>query len=442
MTLAHKGCMEQAVIIGAGLAGAAAALSLAKSGFVPLVIEARDRVGGRAYSRPFVGAQDGAPLEYGGSWITPAHHRIRSLAAELGLGLRPRAPLRQRLAFRGAGTGLPSFESAAEREAHEAVLARIAMDAAFIKKGHAHDEQGRPLSSLSYKTYLDRLAPPVPTRHLLDAWWTVSGSGAHEEVAASEFLSSCAYGGGLAERMIDVWSDTVEPGMETLASRMLADSGARVRLSSPVTAITQDNQAVTIAMANGEKMSAAQVILALGINQMSAIRFEPALPPLAAQAVARGHGGRAFKLWIRARGIPVGTLITGNSEGIELLLAERRAADGTVLLIGFGLQLGNAAPGDATWVQSEFCKLAPNAEFLGYDWHDWINDPFARGTWVSARADCPQAFEAAAWQPQGRLAFASSDYAPEQAGWFEGAVISGEAAAAWLLQRQAGEAHS
>ena len=39
------------------------------------------------------------------------------------------------------------------------------------------------------------------------------------------------------------------------------------------------------------------------------------------------------------------------------------------------------------------------------------------------------------WQPEGRLAFATSDIAADQAGWFEGAVIAGETAAKALLRR-------
>ena len=90
------------------------------------------------------------------------------------------------------------------------------------------DEMGRPLLGITYKAYLGRVNPPVATRHMLDAWWTVSGSGAYDVIAASEFLSSCSHGGGIAENTIDVWSDTVEPGMGVLAERMLEKSGAKL----------------------------------------------------------------------------------------------------------------------------------------------------------------------------------------------------------------------
>ena len=425
--------METVAIVGSGMAGAAAALKLSKAGIASCVLEARERIGGRAFSRPYAGTDDTSLLEFGGSWITPFHERIRALTPEMGLKLRPRAAVTQRLALRDGEVGAPSFSSSDERRAHERAIARVAADAMLCKKGHAEDEMGRPLLGITYKAYLDRVNPPEATRHVLDAWWTVSGSGAHNVIAASEFLSSCVYGGGVAENMIDVWSDTVEPGMGVLAQRMLDRSGAKLRLSCPVVAIQYDEETVSITTQADEILTARHAIVATGINTLKTISFSPSLPVLRTAAIARGHGGMAFKLWIRARGVPVGTLITGKGNGIELLFAERASPDGSVMLIGFGLHLDEAKPGKAAWVREQFKRLAPNAEFISCDWHDWINDPFARGTWVSTPADMGEAYECAAWQPFGRLAFASSDYAPEQVGWFEGAVRSGEAAADWVI---------
>lgn len=424
--------MVAVTVIGSGMAGAAAALKLSKAGIAAHVLEARERIGGRAYSRPYAGTSDTSLLEYGGSWITPAHHRIRSLVEECGLHLRPRITDLQRFALRDGEVAEPRFASLEERRAHERVIARIAADAMLYKTGHVENEIGEQLLGITYADYMNRLNPPQATRNMLDAWWTVSGSGDHHVVAVSEYLSSCAYGGGVAENMIDIWSDTVSPGMSVLAEAMLASSGARVQLSSPVASIAQQKGGVRVVTATGESLASDYAIIATGINAMNTIAFAPELPQPRNLATARGHAGRAFKLWIRAKGVAVGTLISGDGQGVELLLAERPAPDGGVLLIGFGLQLNGAEPGNESWVRAQFKRLAPNAEFISYDWHDWSNDPWARGTWVSAPADMADAFEHEAWQPVGRLAFASSDFAAEQPGWFEGAVRSGEAAADWV----------
>lgn len=424
------------IVVGAGLAGAAAALRLGKADRRVLILEGRERVGGRAYARPFQGADEAQDLEFGGAWITPWHDRLRALVAEHGLALRSRHPVTARFWFwNGALHAAPVSEP--ERAAHERILARVAADAILLKKGHGEDEKGRPLRGISFAEYLDRLDAPAATRGLFSAWWTVSGNGDHGRVVASEFLSSCAYGDGLAEGMIDCWADTVTPGMGVLASRMIEASGATLALSATVTDVVQDAGGVRVAMEDGREHSAPFAILALGVNQLHGIRFKPPIPPALAAAIGRGHDGRAFKLWALVEGVAPGTLVTGDGRGIEFAFAERRSGSAT-LLVCFGLTGPDARPDDPEWVRSEIGRLFPNTRFLSHDWHDWVGDRHARGTWVAAPVGGESGLDPENWRPQGRLAFATSDVARDQAGWFEGAVIAGEDAADAALAGLAG----
>lgn len=421
---------EDVIVVGAGLAGASAALRLAQAGKRVTVIEARERCGGRGFARHYAG--DGPELEFGGAWITPWHHRIRGLATAHGLSLRPRHAVTNRLWLRE--DGLHALPSAPEDvTAHERAIARVAADSILLKKGIAENERGEALTGVSFRDYLDRMQCPAATRGLFSAWWTVSGNGDPARVAASEFLHSCSYDNGLAEGMINVWTDTVVPGMGVLAERMIAASGAELILGAPVTRVAQSAQGV--AVTSGARVLLGDTcVLALGLNQMKIIHFEPELSATKQQAIALGHGGRAFKLWVKAEGIPVGTLVTGDGSGIEFAFAERSGADGATYVVAFGLMRDENRPADAAWVKAQMARLFPNARVLSHDWHDWLEDPFARGTWVAAFAGHEALFDARNWQPEGRIAFASSDYAREEAGWFEGAVISGEDAADAVLR--------
>jgi monoamine oxidase len=80
-------------------------------------------------------------------------------------------------------------------------------------------------------------------------------------------------------------------------------------------------------------------------------------------------------------------------------------------------------------------RFFPQADLVAWDWHDWVADPHARGTWVALPADMLEIADPENWQPEGRLAFATSDISPDQAGWFEGAIIAGEATAKALLRQ-------
>lgn len=418
------------IVAGSGLAGAAAALRLSKAGQRVTLLEARTRLGGRAFARAF--GKDGPEVEFGGGWITPWHHRLRALVAEHGLSLRPRHPVTRRLWLRGGALHAGSPAAPEDVTAHERAIARVAADAILLKKGHSENEAGQALRGISFEAYLDRLGCPLSTRGLFSAWWTVSGNGDHATVAASEFLASCAYDNGLAEGMIRFWSDTVVPGMATLAERMIAASGARVITSAPVTSVTRTAYGVAVS-AGGNRHHAKGVILALGLNQLAGLQFSPVLSKAKQDAIARGHGGRSFKLWIKAEGVPVGTLVTGDGRGLEFAFAERLADDGSTLIVAFGLTGQDNHPADFDWVKAQAVKFFPDARILSHDWHDWVEDPFARGTWVAALAGHEAGFDPENWKPEGPIAFASSDYARDQAGWFEGAAVSGEDAADAML---------
>ena len=86
------------LIIGAGLAGAAAAEALVVRGFTVTVLEARDRVGGRGFARPFANSDE--LLDFGGAWIRPWQVHIHDACARHGAALRPRESVTERRWFR------------------------------------------------------------------------------------------------------------------------------------------------------------------------------------------------------------------------------------------------------------------------------------------------------------------------------------------------------
>jgi monoamine oxidase len=247
-------------------------------------------------------------------------------------------------------------------------------------------------------------------------------------------LASSSYVDGLTEGIADVWTDTLVGGVSALTDRMLKGSGATLHSAQPVKMVTVNDDGVSVAMADGTLHRGRAAVLATGLNPLRDIAFDPPLPHSKADAVRAGHLGRAVKVWVKARNVPVGVLATGGRSEIEWMFSERLSEDGeSALIVGFGVADDGWVPNIPADAVAATRRFFPEADVMSVDWHDWNDDPFARGTWLAANLDAPEAAAAATWNREGPLAFASSDFAADQAGWFEGAVASGEAAAAEIF---------
>jgi nicotine dehydrogenase len=261
------------------------------------------------------------------------------------------------------------------------------------------------------------------------AWWTISGNGDPEVVAASEFLTSCAYGDGTPESMMSALRDTLVPGAGVLAERMISRARARLELNAPVTVLNQSAEGVTVSYKGGNTISARAAICAMPLNALQQVAFTPVLAAKKRQALELGHGGRSLKLWLKVRGVEPGILASGGPGGLRWLFSERASNDGNTLIVGFALADGTLDPADRASVAASLERFFPDAELITWDWHDWVSDPYARGTWVALPAKATWIGDPKIWSAEGRLAFATSDFAEHAAGWFEGAIRSGESAA-------------
>lgn len=422
--------MRDVVVIGGGLAGAAAALCLADAGKAVTLVEARGRLGGRTYTRAGAGSPD--LMEFGGGWITEWHSRMMALAARFGMGLRATLPVMARRWHDGQGLRTDTPVAPAQMPGWVAAMAAIQADSLAMKGGTGRWQGDNPWAALSFADYMQAKALPEAVRREFIAWWTLSGSADITRSNALDALHSAAHCGGTLEATLQELSHTIDGGVGTLVGRMVAGSGAEVILGDAVVEVTDRDESVTLRLSSGTEVAARHAIVAVPVNALGTMRFDPPLRPTQARLAAERHQGRALKMLLRVAGVQPGTLVTGEAEGLRLMFAERSLSDGTTLVIGFGLydevsDTSHAAMARA--VQAFF----PEGRLLGHDWHDWIRDPWSAGTWVSHGLGQGPLFAAPEWAPKGRLLFASSDIAPRDSGWFEGAILSGEAAAEAIL---------
>jgi monoamine oxidase len=404
------------VVVGGGFAGLAAAVALRELGALVEIVEARDRLGGRTWTRPF--ADRGPLVEYGGAWFMPDHARVHRELLRAGSEVHESLPSTWR--WRTGGRirlGLPVDRD--EWPDLEAALRRLAADANALADGETD------VGSLSFADYLERLATTESVRDFLLGWWAVTGGSEPSNGAAIDGLAAIADHGGLLG-IPDMLRRSPALGWGAIANSMAAYAQAPVHYRRELVRV-QHGEAITLHLAGGERVVAQAAILALPLNVLSEITFVPALPDRLRSSFGKNRG-RAVKVWLRARGVPPGSLAAGRGQGLNLLVADRDV-DGDQLLIGFGPAVAHFDPTDRRSVEAALHAFYPESALVSFDSHDWNADPFARGTWATAPVGDIGALDHARLRPVGRLAFASSDFAPHAAGWIEGAMASGEMAA-------------
>ncbi len=286
--------MTDVAVLGAGLAGLAAARDLMRGGADVVVLEARDRVGGRVEA---VALPDGRAVQLGGEVVGSGHWAYLELADELGLTMEPSYVadpgeiswgLRESV---HVGDEIP-WMTPAERADNDRIESEFARLAATVdpEDPWSHPD-ARRLDELSLGAWLREQGalPAVARRHVL-ASLSLSCDGPERTSLLSDLRKQASLpGGGFYD--VAQWEGLrCAQGSAEVALRMAAELADRVRLRSPVTRILVDGaRGVTIGVGggDGDEVRAESVVCAIPAGPLRHVQIgglsDPRLASLRAQ---------------------------------------------------------------------------------------------------------------------------------------------------------------
>ena len=427
---ARSGRGLSVLVIGAGIAGLAAARDLAAAGAVVTVLEARDRIGGRVHTSRL---WPDLPVDLGASWIHGVRGNPLTDLAEAAGAARIATSYDRAIAFEANGReiDLADAAEAAEGMIEAAQAAAEARDADL------------PLCEAIQGTRRWRQADAAQRRrlrHVLHGMVEAEYGSAWTEASAWYFDAIEEYGG----------RDALLPdGFGSLAVHLARGLG--IRLGAVVAGIAPAAAGVRLTLADGSALDAdhAVVTVPLGVLQAGGIRFAAPLAPRRQRAIATLGMGRLDKLWLRFDA----ACWPDDVDWIEWLGPEDGAwsqwvslarTTGAPALLGFlaadHARAAEAMPEAALVAEAHAALRAIFGQGfpapVGAQRTVWGRDPFARGAYsfnaVGATPALRDALAGADWD--GALVFAGEAASRDHFGTAHGALLSGRAAARAILR--------
>jgi monoamine oxidase len=440
------------VVVGAGLAGLAAARALRAAGRDVVVLEARDRVGGRTLNEPI---GDGKVVEIGAQWVGPTQERVLKLIAELGLETFPTHTAGANLFERDgrirrySGT-IPRANPVGLAEVGLAMSRINAMATQIPPQAPWGAPKAERWDSETFASWMRRNVRTAVARDILRL--AIIGVWACEprDISLLHVLFYIRSAGSL-ELLTDVeggaQQDRVVGGTQLISLRMAEELGEGVvELTAPVRAILHGGEG-TVVVSDRLEVAASRAIVAIPPTLAGRIAYDPPLPAMRdglCQRMAQGSVVKCMAIYERPfwreRGLSGAvTSITGPvSVGFDNSPPE--GSPGVLL----GFLEGAAARAHADLPQALrrravadcFGRLfgAEAAEPIGYVDRAWGVDEWSRGCYggfmpPGAWTDHGAALRA----PIGPIHWAGAETATVWNGYMDGAVGSGQDAAAAVL---------
>jgi monoamine oxidase len=453
--VSHDNAVTQTdvVVVGAGFAGLSAAKILRHENKKFVVLEARDRVGGRVKAATIAGRS----IDVGGMWVGPSQTRLLDLIKEYGLHTVPQFETGTNIAEvdgkRLSGKGeLIGFDTQTQTE---------------------YDRIVRDLTKLSDQLPLD--APWTMPRaeeydHMTADDWFLSQT---KSSAILEFLRAYVRGIFTAdpyqisflfflfylrsgdnydtlygfENAAQAW--TVKETMHQVAFRMAAELGNAIVLQAPVRAIHQDDAGVRVSSDKGV-WQCDYVIMAVPLPLSVRIDYQPVLPPQRDILAQHMPMGSVIKYWVayekpfwRERGL--NGMLQSDAPPSEFISGDFTPSEGRPGLLAGFIEAHNAMEWTGRPME-ERKKLVVDrlVSFLGpeaakpidYEDQDWPADPWSRGCYGPSMAPgIMTTVGKGIREPFGRVHWAGTETSTKWMGYIDGAVRSGDRAAAEVVAR-------
>ena len=446
------------VVVGAGLAGLSAARRLYEAGVDVVVLEARDRVGGRTHS---VVEKDGQLIEYGGQWLGPTQDRALALVAELGLETFPQYCDGDNLQLTGGRLlrydgAIPTGDPEQAADLLDAMV-ELTTRAMELDPARPWDHpQASTLDSMTLETWISARPYGEDAKAWLRELSRALLPADPGEVSLLHALFYVRSGGGL-EKMIGTINSAQETrlsgGSQQLSTGLASQLDGRVMLGCPVNRLEYRSDEV-VAYHDRGVVSARRAIVAIPPVLAGRIRYSPPMPGIRDQLTQRSFMGSVIKVhavydrpfWREAG---LSGHATSDAGLVHVTFDQSHPDRGEGVIVGF---IDSRHALSAARLPAEERRSAVIADLVrlfgddaagptAYYERAWFEEEWSRGCYVGIMTPGTWSqLGSALREPVGPIHWAGTETATVWNGYMDGAIRSGEAAAEAVLNELTGAA--
>lgn len=426
------------IVIGGGFAGVTAARDLSMAGLQTLLLEARSRLGGRTFTSKFAHHD----VDLGGTWIGLEQPFVWSERLRYGLDIVESAQFTaaERAIYLAGGKQHATTPEQFGKYFASGVSKYLAPAAQVFPRPFDpfHSDAYLRYDKLSAAEALEQLRLPQPEHDIVSGLASINGHTFARDIGYLDQLKWYALGAFDPMRLFENCARyRLAGGTRSLLDAMARDIRGEVRTGAPVAAVVKEGDRYSVTTATGESFVARAVIVAVPLNTLVNIRFEPGISPAKIAASRERITGSGIKFYAHLKNRhPVFSAQGPDQVPLTFLWTEYIDADSQIA-VGFGPSPELLDIHDQEAVQRAVNVYLPDAEVIESVGYDWNLDPYSSSTWCMYRPMFFTRYLRELQQPEGNLYFAGSDIASGWRGFIDGAIETGARSAVLVRRRLA-----
>lgn len=424
------------IVVGGGFAGVTAARDASLSGLKTLLLDARPRLGGRAFTTRFADHD----IDMGGTWLGWGQPNVWAEKMRYDLPIAETAST-QAKHFVWFDNG-KRMQGGAEDfwpmiyEAYDKFYAP-----AFKLLPRPYDPlymngpEFKQLDNMSAAQAIESLDLTDLQKEFLHSFAAING---HSDSSNSSYLDQLRWLALSAFNKDFLWANIgqyrFKHGTKDLIEHMQDESQAEVMLGSAVVKVEQKDDITYVTTNRQQTFKSRSVIMALPLNVLSSIEFKPGLSSVKKNAAEKGMTGSGTKIYMRIKGRH--PIMYGNgTQDMPLNYLWTEYDDENQVLVGFGKSPKQLDVYDDDAVQAILERYIPGAQLLESFSYDWNLDPYSKGTWCMFPPGMLSNSLEGLQRPEGNIYFAGGDIANGWRGFIDGAIETGARAAQMVEEK-------